>query len=185
MRTAAMLKGFLGSFALAIAIAGNGALAATHENGAGSVIADGGVFYKMPSGELITRDASLEVPARGQGDVILRSGDHALTAHGFKSVHKGDRIVFYVVFLNPPGAPENFAVIYRGSYLRGSNGAKYWGDFYTKQFDKPEDLAGMASASGIDNFLSDLETTGQGGNDHKPWHHGGGFWFAAKVGGVK
>gem|GEM_PF-6264244 len=31
MRTAALLKGFLGSFALAIAIAGNGALAATHE----------------------------------------------------------------------------------------------------------------------------------------------------------
>ncbi len=178
-----MLKGIFGSFALAIAIAGNSALAATGGNG--SVVADGGVFYKMPSGELITREASLEVPARGQGDVILRSGDYSLTAHGFKSVHKGDRVVFYVVFVNPPGAPENFAVIYRGSYLRGSNGAKYWGDVYTKQFEKPEDLAGMTSASGIDNFLGDLEMTSDGGNHHKPWHHAGGFWFAAKVGGSK
>jgi hypothetical protein len=169
------LRGFIVAAATTIALAGNSAMAA--DGTAGSVVANGGVFYKMPSGELITRDASLEVPARGQGDVILRSGDYTLTAHGFKTVHKGDRTVFYVVFVNPPGAPENFAVTYRGSYLRGSNGAKYWGDVFTKQFEKTGELADLLKNPGVDSLVGDLEL------DHgKPWHHAGGFWFAAKVG---
>lgn len=173
-------RGFVVAAATTIALAGNGALAAG--TGGGSVVAEGGVFYKMPSGELINRDASLEVPARGQGDVILRSGDLALTAHGFKTAHKGDRTIFYVVFLDPPGAPENTAIVYRGSYLRGSNGAKYWGDVFTKHFEKTGELADLLKNPGVDSLVYDLEIDG---NDGQAWHHAGGFWFKATVGGAK
>lgn len=149
---------------------------------AGSVTATGGVFYKMPSGELVKRDATLEVPARGQGDVILRSGSLELKAHGFKTIRSHGRSVFYVVFLNPPGAPENTAAVYRGSYLRGSNAAKYWGDVFSKVY-RPEELAQLTNTNdrdaSIGAIIADLEE--ESGKDDD-WRHSGGFWFGVKIG---
>ncbi|MEY4632497.1 MAG: hypothetical protein RIQ81_2617 [Pseudomonadota bacterium] len=145
---------------------------------AGSVTAAGGVFYKMPSGELVKRDVTLEVPARGQGDVILRGANLELKAHGFKTVRKQGRSVFYVVFLNPPGAPENTAAVYRGSYLRGSNAAKYWGDVFSKVY-QTEELAQLTGTQNVDAFVSDLEDDSGKEDD---WRHAGGFWFGVDIG---
>jgi hypothetical protein len=156
---------------------------------AGSVTAKGAVFYKMPAGELVKREASLEVPARGQGDVILRSGDLELKAHGFKTVRKLGRSIFYVVFLNPPGAPANTAAVYRGTYLRGSNAAKYWGDVFSKVLSDNDLTQGKTT---VESLIADLERTENkdisktfDGTDvsGSDWRHSGGFWFGVQIGG--
>jgi hypothetical protein len=171
--------GLKASFIATVSAATIFAAASAHANAdtTGSVTAQGAVFYKMPAGELVKREASLEVPARGQGDVILRSGSLELKAHGFKTVRKHGRAVFYVVFLNPPGAPENTAVVYRGSYLRGSNAAKYWGDVFSKSY-RAEDLSNPAKTT--DSLINDLEN---GQNSDTEWRHSGGFWFGVEIGG--
>lgn len=97
-----------------------------------SVTAPGHVVYKMPSGELVTRNVSLEVPARGEGDVFLIAGDQKVKAEAFKSMTLNGRTIFAVLFLNPPGAPTGTADIYLGTYMRGTNEAIYYGDIYKK-----------------------------------------------------
>lgn len=141
-----------------------------------SIVAQGGVFYKMPDGSLLTRDASLEVPARGQGNVVLRSGSVEFVAHGFKTVHSRGRAVFYVAFINPVGAPENTAVIFRGSYIRGGDKATYWGDVFTKTYDDNGELSDLTQTPGIDAFVADFEASSLDGSE---WRHSGGFWFKA------
>lgn len=171
----------LKSFAIAViaffAVAGSQAMATPPAEG--SVVAQGGVFYKMPSGEMVLRDATLEVPARGEGKVVLRSGLIEMTAHGFKTVHSHGRAIFYVVFLDPPGAPENTAVVYRGSYLRGSNAANFWGDVFIQTFSNRDELSALTKNPGVDALVSDLENSNV---DGKEWKHGGGFWFNTKIG---
>jgi hypothetical protein len=162
--------------ALALGLASSAAFADQPGKNSQSVVAEGGVFYKMPDGTLINRDATLEVPARGQGDVILRSGPLSLTAHGFKTIHKHGRAIFYVVFLDPPGAPENTAVVYRGSYLRGSNGAKYWGDVFSRTYKASGELSDLLKVPGVDNLIYDFEHSDHDGSE---WRHSGGFWFKA------
>ncbi|NBQ53244.1 MAG: hypothetical protein EBU49_06665 [Proteobacteria bacterium] len=171
----------LKSLAIAVvalfAVAGSQAMASPPAEG--SVVAQGGVFYKMPSGEMVLRDATLEVPARGEGNVILRSGLIEMTAHGFKTVHSHGRAIFNVVFLNPPGAPENTAVLYRGSYLRGSNAANFWGDVFIRTFSTSAALSALTKNPGVDALVSDFENSNDDGQE---WKHGGGFWFNAKIG---
>lgn len=175
-----VLKSFAILFAAFLAVAGTQAIAGAPTDS--SVVAPGGVFYKMPSGEMVLRDASLEVPARGEGKVILRSGLIEMTAHGFKTIHSHGRAVFYVVFLNPPGAPENTAVLYRGSYLRGSNAANYWGDVFIRTFSASGELSDLTKNPGVDSLVSDFEASHHDGQE---WAHGGGFWFNAKIGETK
>lgn len=153
-----------------------GATALQAEPSTGSVVAGGAVFYKMPAGELVTREVTLEVPARGQGNVILRGDSLEMIAHGFKTVRSHGRSVFYVVFLDPPGAPANTAVVYRGSYIRGAGKAVYWGDVFTKTFSTSGSLSDLTKNPGIESFVYDLETSPEDGSE---WRHNGGFWFKA------
>jgi hypothetical protein len=97
-----------------------------------SIEAPGQVFYKMPSGEIVNRDVSLVVPMKGEGDVFLKYGAHEVKAEKFWTEHSSGRAVFYVSFVNPPGAPENTTVLFRGSYIRGTNRALYYGDMFKK-----------------------------------------------------
>jgi len=137
---------------------------------AASVTASGHVTYKMPSGELVTRSASLEVPARGEGKVILRSGDVEVEAKAFRSHKVNGRIVFNVLFIDPPGAPENTAALFSGTYSRGSNRAIYYGDFYSKVIDPDGDLAAETS----ELSSPDLLRSGR-------WTYQGGFGFQAET----
>lgn len=139
-----------------------------------SIVAQGKVVYKMPSGEIVFRNASLEVPSRGQGDVILRSGDFELKSHAFKSHEQNGRIVFNVIFLNPPGAPENTVALYKGTYLRGSNLAMYYGDAFTGTYTDEQKAIQVLNSLKAETPL--LETS------HPELTYAAGFQFSAAVG---
>lgn len=105
---------------------------ATHAQAArADVLADGFVTYKHPNGELVNRECSLSVPAMGVGQVKLKCGVHEMITSEFDTTRRHGRIIFSVIFRDIDGAPEGSASKYRGSYLRGSNQAIYYGDVYS------------------------------------------------------
>ena len=95
-----------------------------------SVDAPGQIFYKMPTGKIVTRDAVLQVPSRGQGDVVLKGNGQYFKADRFFNKTVNGRTVFYVVFTEFPGARLGQEAVYRGTYSRGSNLAMYYGDVF-------------------------------------------------------
>jgi hypothetical protein len=131
---------------------------------AAAVEAEGKVFYKLPDGTVTIRDATLVVPEKGQGDLVLKSGDKETKAHARSSRQQSGRTIFYVVFLDAPGAPANTATIFKGTYTRGVDAAVYYGDFFTKPYSNPEELAHAAEAGTEDGFT-----------------YQGGFMFAASI----
>lgn len=132
------------------------------------VEAPGQVFYKMPTGEIVSRETTLVVPLKGQGDVSLKTATRALKATKFWTTHLSGRTIFNVAFENPPGAPANTFVVFSGSYLRGSNVAVYYGDIYQRNSNggKPIDL------STLDQWSSEQP---------KDLTYSGGFFFKAPV----
>jgi hypothetical protein len=120
---------------------------------AGSVEATGKVFYKKPSGEIVQREMSLEVPSRGQGQVVLKWESGSLVADSFSSRQESGRTIFYVLFRNVPFAPAGTEMAFKGTYSRGTNVALYYGDLFSR--------------------LS--------GTDNAAWNYVGGFDFRAPI----
>lgn len=106
---------------------------ATQFANAESAEVPGQLFYKMPAGNIVTRNVSLVVPVRGEGDVILKSEHHQITAHHFEHKEVHGRKIFKAMFMNPPGAPEGTCLVLTGTYLRGDNLVLYYGDMYQSQ----------------------------------------------------
>ena len=104
-----------------------------------SIDAPGKVFYKMPSGEIAARDAVLQVPSRGQGEVILKGSQSEIVAERFFSKSQNGRTVFYVVFDEFPGRQAGEEAVYRGTYTRGTNKALYYGDVFIVTDDGSSD----------------------------------------------
>jgi hypothetical protein len=88
------------------------------------------VKYVMPSGELVSREVSLQVPARGQGEIVLKGGEQQVATTKFRTKKAHGRTIFAVAFDNPPGAPEGSTAVFTGTYMRGTNQAIYYGDVY-------------------------------------------------------
>jgi hypothetical protein len=116
-----------------------------------SVDAPGNIFYQMPSGEIVTRDATLRVPARGIGNVELIASGGSFVAERFFSREANGRTVFYVVFADYPGASEDDRAVYRGTYVRGSNLALYYGDVFVTDHRNCETDAAIESLFGADS----------------------------------
>jgi hypothetical protein len=101
-----------------------------------AVVASGNVFYLIPQrNEIVKRDMSLSVPARGEGDVILISSSGSETkATNFWTTEDHGRKVFHVLFaaLKNPTDPnsETISMLFEGTYMRGGNLAAYYGDIY-------------------------------------------------------
>lgn len=155
-----LLKKFLLAIA-GVALLSTGAMAE-------SVTAPGKVAYIMPSGELVKRDISIEVPARGEGDLFMLAGGQKIKAHAFKTIKANNRTIFAVLFINPPGAPENTAAVYYGTYMRGTNEAIYYGDIYSKTFDGNSQQSENDLLEHWDDVTHDVK-------------HIGGFYFSAPV----
>lgn len=140
----------------------------------------GKVFYKMPAGELVQREVSLDVPARGQGKVILKSAHHSLESHAFKTKKVNGRTIFSVLFLNPPGAPANTAMVLTGTYLRGSNYVAYYGDVYSKPFTEETQQTQIQGERLLDEVLN-LHDIAQAEQGEESWKFSGGFKFGMKL----
>jgi hypothetical protein len=137
-----------------------------------SVQANGFVSYKMPSGEIVKRNAVLEVPAHGQGDIILKSGGRELRSRDFHVGHSGAQTFFIVKFDSCPQF-DGRSIVLHGTYLRGSNEALYYGDFYTRDGN-----SGDSSSGDWENLLSGERLSG--GHPYG-WTYRGGFYFRAPI----
>ena len=135
----------------------------------------GKVIYKMPSGELVRRDVTLDVPPRGQGKVVWKTANYRVESHAFKTKKHLGRTIFSVLFLDVPGAPEGTAMALVGSYLRGSNEVIYYGDVYGKHVE-------AAAISNPEAMLDEvLSVTTLDHEGEKDWHYAGGFKFNKEI----
>lgn len=116
----------------------------------GSIDAPGKVFYKMPDESIVKREVVLSVPSRGEGSVYLKAGETCIEAERFFSREINGRTVFYVVFNPFPGnsSDEDKAIVYRGTYTRGTNLAMYYGDVFkvNKEVSTDEEIHYQLSA---------------------------------------
>ena len=121
---------------------------------AAALEAPGGVFYKMPSGELVKREGTLvhATTEKGEQKVSLVFGDKAsLDAKRIHVKKSGGRSVVHMLFVTEVPAndqtpaegevekeeeakePTKVAMVFVGSLLRGTNAAVYYGDIYSKK----------------------------------------------------
>lgn len=108
---------------------------------------DGKITYKLPSGDLVDRDVVLNVPARGQGAVVLSGKNFEWRSKNFKTVKFAGKTTFVVVF-DSELRGEKFKTMLKGTYLKGNNKLIYTGDVFKgkkKNFDH----------SGVFNFSYD------------------------------
>jgi len=92
---------------------------------------EGSIFYLKPDGEMATRDVTIDVPARGQGEVVLSGNGFEWRSDNFWTVENKGRSIFYVSFQSEFRG-QQFTTVFRGTYLRGTNQLRYYGDFYKK-----------------------------------------------------
>jgi len=133
-----------------------------------SIEAPGKIFYKMPSGEIATRNVTLQVPARGQGEVILRGNQNEIVAERFFSRTQNGRTIFYVIFDEFPGRQESERAVYRGTYSRGTNKALYYGDVFVV-------TDGSSSDEDLHFSLSEVE------EESPDARYVAGFYFKAEI----
>jgi hypothetical protein len=108
---------------------------------------DGEMTYKTPSGELVDRVVTIEVPSRGQGEVILSGQKFEWKTKAFKSFVVNGETIFIAAFKTQF---RNFksTILFKGTYLKGSNKIIYAGNFYKKTGHKR--LENLESMSGFD-----------------------------------
>lgn len=133
--------------------------------GADSIESPGNVIYKMPNGEIVKRAVKLRVPSRGQGDVVL-IGQQELVADRFFSKQVAGRTVFVVVFSDFPGSSEGQKSVFRGTYLRGSNKAIYYGNVFIVTREEV-----LADDEKLVSFL----------NDENNAQYAAGFYFSSDI----
>lgn len=90
---------------------------------------DGQMFYKLPDGNLVTRDVTIDVPARGQGEVVLSGKGFEWKTKKFWTKKIKGQTLFIAAFKTEFQEFKS-TIILKGSYLKGSNQIKYYGDFY-------------------------------------------------------
>ena len=96
------------------------------------VEADGKIFFKNNQGVIEKFDAALNVPRKGEGEITLRVGDKIYSTPNFSIRKRSGRTILYVVFeKNKQLFGHSKKVVFKGTYVRGSNLAVYYGDFFT------------------------------------------------------
>jgi hypothetical protein len=90
---------------------------------------EGVLTYKLPSGDLVDREVILEVPARGQGEVVLSGKSFEWKTTNFRSFKSLGRDVFVASFDTEFRGMKS-TLIFKGTYLKGNNKLSYTGDIY-------------------------------------------------------
>jgi hypothetical protein len=92
---------------------------------------DGQIFYTLPSGEYVERDVTIEVPSRGEGEVVLSGNNFEWRTANFTSYTKNGQTVFIAAFQTEFREFKSTTVL-KGTYIKGSNKIVYYGDMYKK-----------------------------------------------------
>jgi hypothetical protein len=89
----------------------------------------GKIFYSTPEDELAVREMTLEVPSRGEGEVVLRGKKVEWKTNKFHSHRENGRTLFVADFDVERNGKKKI-ISFRGTYLRTSDQVLYYGDFY-------------------------------------------------------
>ena len=89
----------------------------------------GKIFYATPDDELAVREMTLEVPARGEGEVILRGEKVEWKTDKFHSFDENGRKVFVADF-DVERNGQKKVLSFRGTYIKTADQILYYGDFY-------------------------------------------------------
>ena len=98
-----------------------------------AAVVDGEIFYKKPDGEVSTRLVTLEVPSRGQGEVVLSNERFEWRTTKFKSFKKNNRTTFIALFETSFLFFIKGTIALKGTYINGNNKVLYYGDFYKQK----------------------------------------------------
>ena len=90
---------------------------------------DGKITYKLPSGDLVDRQVVLETPSRGQGEVILSGKKFEWRTKKFQSFNTLGKDTFVAIFDTKFMGTQS-TLVFKGTYLKGSNKLLYTGDIY-------------------------------------------------------
>lgn len=126
--------------------------------------ASGQVFFKKADGVIEKKPVTLLIPKRGEGQAYLKSGRILVEAEKYFSVDKNGRKIFYMIFDQFIGQKNKEKAVFRGTYIRGTNKALYYGDVFLVG-----DLEG--SEQDLDFELSNLDQSG------RSIQYNGGFYF--------
>ena len=107
---------------------------------------DGKIVYQLPSGEIVDREVRLDVPPRGIGEVILSGEKFEWRTENFWTVKKAGQEKFYAVFKAEFMGMKS-TILFKGTYIRGTNKILYYGDFY-----KQKGFHDITQANGLRNF---------------------------------
>ena len=91
--------------------------------------APGKIFYKSKDGTLAEREVTLEVPSRGQGEVILRGEKIEWKSKNFHHMDEHGRKVFVVDFDVERNGKKK-VISFRGTYMRTEDRVLYYGDLF-------------------------------------------------------
>tara|TARA_Y100000385_G_C12732775_1_gene483458 strand:+ start:27 stop:419 length:393 start_codon:yes stop_codon:yes gene_type:complete len=100
---------------------------------------DGTITYKLPNGELATRDVTLETPSRGQGEVILSGKTFTWKTTNFKSYEVSGKVTFMAIF-DTKFMGQQSKLLFKGTYLKGSNKLIYAGNIFKMKKNKVNHL---------------------------------------------
>lgn len=112
---------------------------------------DGEIFYKLPDGNLAIREVVLDVPSRGQGEVVLTGKNFEWKTEKFWTLKVKGQTLFFAAFKTEFRDLKS-TIVFKGTYIQAENQIKYYGSFYKKsghaEFDK-ELLTGFKYSGGF------------------------------------
>ena len=141
----------------------------------------GKIFYATPEDELAVREMTLEVPARGEGEVVLRGEKVEWRTDKFHSHEENGRKVFVADFDVERNGKKK-VLSFRGTYIRTADQVLYYGDFYKvhkcEGHKPPQDGQQPPHGRHPHKNHHDQKPPRHGHGHHGHQKHLGGFYFS-------
>jgi len=97
----------------------------------------GQIFYSVKNGELAKRDVTLQVPTRGQGEVILKGSQFEWKTTNFWTTRSANGEVLFTAAFQTEFMGEKSTIALKGTYLKANNEIIYNGNFYKRKDHNP------------------------------------------------
>lgn len=95
---------------------------------------DGQIFYKISrTGEVVKRNVTLEVPSRGQGEVVLKGPRFEWRSTNFWTTRSPQGETLFTVAFQTEFMGQVSTIALRGTYLQGTNEILYTGNFFKRK----------------------------------------------------
>jgi hypothetical protein len=94
---------------------------------------EGEIFYKKSDGDVARRAVTLEVPSKGEGEVVLRGNGFEWRSTDFWTKKKDNGQIMFIVAFKTEFMDKPSTIAFVGTYLKGSNEIIYNGNFYKKE----------------------------------------------------